>query len=81
MSTDYATKNRWQNRARWWMAAQINRLPRTCWARLVDWALHRRPLLDRYGDDVRQDSMCRRDALACGRCYCGKLDAADVGEQ
>lgn len=72
--TDYATKHRWQNRVRWSLAQALNRVPRTCWAHLVSWALHSRPLFDRYGDgDIRQDWMCRRDAGGCGRCYCGKL--------
>jgi hypothetical protein len=73
VTTDYATKHRWQNRLRWWAAWQLNRLPWTCWANLVSWALHSRPLVDRNGDgDVRQDWMCRSDS-ACGRCYCGKI--------
>jgi len=76
MSTDYATKHRWQNRVRWTIAHHLNRLPRTCWANLVGWALHSRPLFDRHGeDDIRQDWICRRDAIECGRCYCGKLTA------
>lgn len=72
MTVDYATKHRWQNRVRWRAASALNRLPWMCWARLVDWALHRRPLLNRDGDDTRQDSMCRA-ANECGRCYCGKI--------
>ena len=73
MTTDYATRHRWQNRVRWTLAGWLNLLPWTCWARLVSWAMHSRPLFDRDGDDVRQDLLCRRDAQACGRCYCGKL--------
>jgi hypothetical protein len=75
VTTDYATKYRWQNRVRWWAAWQFNRLPKTCWANLVSWALHSRPLLDLSGneDDVRQDSICRYDLARNGTCYCGKL--------
>lgn len=77
MTTDYATKHRWQNRVRWTVAHNLNRLPWTCWANLVSWALHSRPLVDRHGDgDIRQDSICRSDAANCGRCYCGKIEAS-----
>lgn len=71
---DYATKHRWQNRVRWRIAGWLNRLPRTCWANLVSWALHRRPLIDRHGDgDIRQDWMCHEDAARTGNCYCNKI--------
>jgi hypothetical protein len=71
---DYATKHRWQNRVRWRLAAWLNHLPGTCWANLVSWALHSRPLYDRYGDgDIRQDGMCR--PLSDHTCYCGKVAA------
>lgn len=61
-------------KARWKIAGALNRLPFTCWANLVSWTLGSRPLIDRAnGDDMRIDSMCRRDADACGRCYCGKI--------
>lgn len=57
---------------RWWIANQINRLPGTCWADLVDWALgsQRWPWAP-----VTRD--CRADAAAsgCGRCYCGQIGA------
>ncbi len=69
---DYATKRRWQNRVRWTMAHHLDRLPWTCWAALVSWALHYRPLLSSDGGDVRQDYACR-SATAWGRCYCGKV--------
>lgn len=75
MTTDYATRNRWQNRVRWGAAHHLNRLPWTCWARLVSWALHSRPLFSRDGDDVRQDSMCLKDVAPGCHCYCGKLTA------
>lgn len=72
-ATDYTTRHRWQNRVRWSIAYHLNRLPWTCWANLVSWAMRSRPLIDRNGDgDVRQDWMCRT-ATECGRCYCGKV--------
>lgn len=72
MSIDYATKNRWQNRVRWWAAWKLNHMPRTCWANLVSWALHSRPLFDRFGDgDIRRTSMCFEPGQE--RCYCGKF--------
>lgn len=78
--TDYATKHRWQNRVRWRIAYALNRLPCTCWANLVSWALHSRPLIDRFnGGDIRQDAMCRRDTQDNGRCYCGKLPRIEGG--
>jgi hypothetical protein len=67
-----------RNRWRWMVASWINRLPRTCWANLVSWALGSRPLLDlRDGDDARQDSICRFDLSANGTCYCGKLRTSE----
>jgi hypothetical protein len=76
VSIDYATKRRWQNRVRWTAASWLDKVPGTCWANLVSWALHSRPLLDRHGDgDVRQDWMCRHDVARNGACYCHKLIA------
>jgi hypothetical protein len=73
MSIDYATRHRWQNRVRWSIASALDRLPWTCWTSLVSWALHSRPLFDRYGDgDVRQDRLCREPSET-GRCYCSKI--------
>lgn len=57
------------SRLRWTIAHHLNKLPWTCWTRLVSWAL------DGGRQDVRQDSLCRRDAAECGRCYCGKVAA------
>lgn len=75
---DYATKHRWQNRVRWAVASHLNRIPGTCWANLVSWALHRGPLLDRHGDgDIRQNSTCRKDAADNGSCYCAKIRTND----
>ena len=68
-------------KARWRLAYALNRLPFTCWAGLVSWALGSRPLYDHLNeDDVRINSMCRMDAAesSCGRCYCGKLTAAST---
>ena len=66
-----------RNKWRWDLAALINRMPGTCWANLVSWALGSRPMLDlRNGDDVRQDWMCASDAARNGRCYCGKREAS-----
>lgn len=63
-------------RWRWKVAGVLNRLPRTCWANLVGWALADRgqKLIDLSGnqEDVRQDWMCR-SANDTGRCYCSKL--------
>lgn len=76
MSTRYydPTSKTLTVKARWRFASALNRLPFTCWAGLVSWALGSRPLIDRQNeDDVRINSMCRRDANACGRCYCGKI--------
>jgi hypothetical protein len=62
---------------RWWFADLLNRLPWTCWANLVSWALGSKPLYDRHGDgDIRMDWICRTDFENCGACYCGKLRAA-----
>ena len=61
-------------KARWKIADVLNRLSGTCWANIVSWALGSRPLIAFDGEgDVRQDSLCRRDAARCGRCYCGKI--------
>lgn len=65
-------------KARWRIAMYRDRSAGQCWADLVDWALR-----DSKDDpDLISDlpnrpigEMCRRDALACGRCYCGKLAA------
>jgi hypothetical protein len=66
---------------RWKFADLLNRLPRTCWANLVSWALGSKPLIDRHGDgDIRQDWICRKDAGANGRCYCGKIGDGEPGQ-
>lgn len=76
MTRDYARRN-WRNRPRWALADALNRLPGTCWANLVSFALHSAPLIDRKGEsDIRQDDMCRSDAARNGRCYCGKIGGA-----
>ena len=72
---------KWTRRAwwRWNVAYLLNRLPWTCWADLVSWALRPKAsssprLYDLSGneDDVRIKSMCRQ-ASEDGRCYCGKV--------
>jgi hypothetical protein len=75
-------------RARWWIAARLDRLlPNQCWSHWVDWAL-REP---RDDPDWRSDvpnqpiaETCRMDAEAAGRCYCGTLGSdgtqLDAGE-
>jgi hypothetical protein len=55
------------SRPRWWLASQINRLPRTCWPHLVSWALHSRRLTE-----VWDTESCRREAGEMGNCYCWK---------
>lgn len=74
MSTRYYDPTDRRNKWRWDVAHWLNKLPGTCWASLVSWALGNRRLLDlRNGDDVRVDSLCRRDAQMCGSCYCGQI--------
>lgn len=58
-------------RFRWWLAVQLNRLDRMCWADLVSWAL-RSPFY-RWPWQAARSPMCTRDAAECGLCYCGKL--------
>jgi hypothetical protein len=57
---------------RWRIAGWLNRLPRTCWANIVSWALGSRPMFDSSGneDDIRRTSACFQ--LGDERCYCGK---------
>lgn len=63
-------RHKWRWDLAWW----LNKLPGVCWANLVSWALGHRAIFNRFGDgDIRQDSICRLDADACGRCYCGKI--------
>lgn len=70
---------------RWKVASIVNRLPRTCWANLVQWALADRgqKLVDLSGnqEDVRQGWLCRRDAETSGVCYCGKLQGSAGGSE
>ncbi|HRD59364.1 hypothetical protein [uncultured Nocardioides sp.] len=57
---------------RWRTAGWLNRLPRTCWANIVSWALGSRPIWDReMGDDIRRSPMCFEPGQE--RCYCGKF--------
>ena len=55
---------------RYRVAHQLNKLPGMCWAKLVMWVEFSKvhPL-----SDIRQDEMCRSDALRCGYCYCGAI--------
>lgn len=58
---------------RWRIAKQLGKLPWTCWASLVHWAL---------GDDDTSIKTCFDDSYECkdfdnsetGRCYCGKFE-------
>lgn len=71
--------------SKWSLATAFNRSPRTCWADLVDWALH-----ERTGDPLKDEGYRLRDSLSGGgrcrkesadpdtrTCYCGKF--ADGG--
>jgi len=64
--------------SRWPLASLLNRLPWTCWASLVPWALGWHRFTDvteiREAFDV---GTCRRDAQASGCCYCGKFQTAE----
>lgn len=56
-----------RNAWRWRFASLLNRLPGTCWANIVSWALGYRALVDlRDGDDVRRNYICR--AGQCSTC-------------
>lgn len=59
------------SKARWRVAAWLDRLPGMCWAQLVSWVL-----FDTRLRDTRQTygSGCRPDAERCGVCYCGRID-------
>jgi hypothetical protein len=46
----------------------MDRLPRTCWANLVSYALRSRRSPLQFQDDV-----CRADAARNGTCYCGGI--------
>ena len=66
-------------KTRWDVAMWVNdHVPGQCWSNLVMWAI-REPMDD---PDWRSDvplrpitESCRKDAQACGRCYCAKLAA------
>lgn len=49
----------------------LRRLPGTCWADTVSWYLGGLPALVE-GVPANHEG-CRRDAAACGVCYCGSL--------
>jgi len=74
---------------RWRIADLLNRLPRVCWADLVDWALQSKPPTEqqrlirtsRDGETygilrMTGSRVCRRDAARTGTCYCGKFCTA-----
>lgn len=58
------SRDRW----RWRVASAMDRLPRTCWANLVSYALRSRRSPLQFQDDV-----CRADAARNGTCYCGGI--------
>lgn len=63
-----STGARW----RWTLATHLNRLPSSCWAHLVTWALNwDTPLREA----VTSGGQCRVEAATCahGCCYCGKF--------
>jgi hypothetical protein len=71
-------------RWKWRIADRINQLfhRRQCWADLVSWVLDSERIRD---TGVRAalpwrpiTETCRKDAIACGRCYCGKLGSDGV---
>ena len=68
------------SKLRWWIAAQLDRLPGQCWADLVTWALDWPPRDSRLPWRPAT-STCRLDAEQCGACYCGKLRAEGAGKQ
>jgi hypothetical protein len=62
-----------------WRIAHLRNTRTQCWADLVMWVLNDEPvrdigLLSAFPHRPITD-MCRKDAAACGRCYCGKLAA------
>jgi hypothetical protein len=50
------------------VAYLLDRLPWTCWVRLVTWVEYGSPLRE-----AADQAGCWRDAVRCGRCYCGKV--------
>lgn len=70
--TDIARYSGWRQRLRWRVALLADKLPRQCWANLVDWVLRNdtgyRTRLPWRPDD----GTCRKDPAGC---YCGKWRA------
>jgi hypothetical protein len=67
-------------RLRWRIACGLNRLPGSCWADLVSWALDGSKAARRVGDSVLPwrpiTDLCHRDAAENGgHCYCSKIRA------
>lgn len=62
-----------------WRIADLVNFRTQCWADLVSWVLDDERIRDtgiRAKLPIRPiTETCRKDALACGRCYCGKLSA------
>lgn len=55
---------------RWKIANALNRLPKTCWVNLVEWAQSERRIWDLRG--VNQEWLCDKDFESNSSCYCGK---------
>ena len=64
------------DKMRWRLAHLLDRLPFTCWASLVSWAMRGHGYTLRRCVDQRD---CRRDAAEgkFGDCYCGKISLPD----
>jgi hypothetical protein len=62
------------SKARWTVAAWLNRLPGMCWAQLVGWVLFDARLRDTAQRYSAGGVNCRADAERCGTCYCGRID-------
>lgn len=64
-----STKTEQASRFRWWLWRLVTRSKRVCPAnahsRLI-WRIRDQP--------IGIDDVCRRDAAACGVCWCGKID-------
>jgi len=53
------------------VATLLDRLPGTCWARLVGWV--------EYGSPLRESRDLSCHSQRCGGCYCGKLRRPESG--
>ena len=66
------------SRLRWWLAVRANKIPETCWTKLVQWtSLDADKPWSLWSEDFKVDWMCKEDAKNNGSCYCGKLKGGE----